>query len=529
MSVSEAHAVQANGPSARINELDLELGVADVLDRWPSAGVAVAVVRDGSPEWLFGHGVADIDSKEPIHEDTVFRIGSLTKTFTAIAVMQLWEQGVVDLDAPASHYLRAFRLIPAKESFRPTVRHLLTHTAGVGYFRRLSDLLRPGVGAGDRAGRSGAPPLAEYYRRGLPVEVEPGTKWAYSNHGFAVLGQIVEDVSGEPLEHYLRERIFEPLGMDHTDLVRSERVRSLLATGYVLRSHGLRAVADREVPTPGGGGMYSTAADIARYAAALQQMYTGQQDLVLKPETLASMFQPHFQLDPRLPGMGLAFELGEESGHKTIGKTGIVSGFHSAMVLAPDDRIGVVALTNTGGLEGRNSMVPLAASLLRRRLGLPDQAIRTDVRARPETWGEICGWYSPDPGPVINLPTRALWGAGAEVTVCDGHLPLKPLHPIPSIRRGMRLYPDDPSDPWAFRIEMPEYGINLRVVFNQSPEERQTVTRLLTDVFSFQKRPDTRNPRRLVGGALLAGATAIAVRRRREGARLQALIPADLR
>ncbi len=317
--------------------------------------------------------------------------------------------------------------------------------------------------------------------------------------------------------------------MDHTDLVRSERVRSRLATGYVLRSRGLKAVADRDVPSPGGGGMYSTAADLARYIASLQEMYAGQQDLVLKVETLASMFEPHFQLDPRLPGMGLAFELGEESGHKTIAKAGIVSGFHSAIVLAPGDRIGVVVLSNTGGLDGRNATAPLASALLRRQLGLPDQAIRTDIPARPEAWSEICGWYSPDPGPVTNLFTRALMGAGAEVTVRHGHLTLKPLHPIPAIRRGMRLRPDDPGDPYVFRIELPEYGINLRVVFRRSPEQGRTTTRLLTDTFSLQKRPNARNPRRLVNGALLAGATAIVVRQRREGKRLRALIPAHLR
>ena len=227
--------------------------------------------------------------------------------------------------------------------------------------------------------------------------------------------------------------------------------------------------------------------------------------------------------------MGLAFELGEESGHKTIGKTGIVSGFHSAIVLAPQDRIGVVVLSNTGGLDGRNATAPLATALLRRRLGLPDQAIRTDNAARPETWSEICGWYSPDPGPLTNLFTRALMGAGAEVTARDGHLMLKPLHPIPAIRRGMRLHPDDPNDPLTFRVEMPEYGINLRVVFSHSPEQGRTITRLLTDAFSLQKRPDARNPRPWVQGALLAGATAIAVGQRRKGQRLQALIPAHPR
>jgi CubicO group peptidase (beta-lactamase class C family) len=459
----------------------------------------------------------------------VFRIGSITKTFTAIAVMQLCEQGLVDLDAPASDYLRAFPLIPAERTFRPTLRHLLTHTAGIGYRRRLSDLLQPGVGSGDRAGRSGTPPFAEYYRRGLPVEVEPGTKWAYSNRGFAVLGQIVEDVSGQALGHYLRERIFEPLETDHTDLVRSERVRSRLATGYALRSRALKPVADREVPTPGGGGMYSTTADLARYIAALQRMYAGEPNLVLRPETLTSMFQPHFQLDPRLPRMGLAFELGQEGDHKTIAKTGIVSGFHSAMVLAPEGRIGVVVLSNTGGLDGRNVTAPLAAALLRRRLGLPDHAIRTDIPGRAEVWSEICGWYSPDPGPVTSLFTRALMGAGAEVTVSHGQLMLKPLHPIPAIRRGMRLHPDDPGDPWTFRVEMPEYGINLRVVFSHGAEQGRTMTRLLTDTFSFQKRRDARNPRPWVQGALLAGTTAFVVHQRRERQRLRALIPAHLR
>src|SRR6476646_7724325 len=226
------------GADDRIDELELKATVAQVLDRWPSAGLAVAVIRDGAVAWFHGHGLADVAARRSIAEDTAFRIASLTKTFTAIAVMQLWEQQLLDLDAPASDYLRTFRLLPAKPDLSPaTVRHLLTHTAGIGYWRRLSDLLRPGIGSGDRAGRSGALPLADYYHRGLPVEVEPGTKWVYSNHGFAALGQIVEDVTGQPLDRYLRERILDPLGMEHTDLIRSERITPHLATGYVLRSH----------------------------------------------------------------------------------------------------------------------------------------------------------------------------------------------------------------------------------------------------------------------------------------------------
>ena len=496
----------------RIDDLDLEATIAQVLDRWPSAGLAVAVIADGTLAWFHGHGLADVAAKMPISKQTVFRIASITKTFTAIAVMQLWEQGLVDLDAPANEYLRTFQLVPAKPTLpAATVRHLLTHTAGVGYFRRLSDLLRPGVGSGDRARRSGAQPLADYYRRGLPVEVEPGTKWVYSNHGFAALGQIVEDVSGEPLDRYLRDRILEPLGMQHTDLVRSDRVRTHLATGYVLRSHGLRPVADREVPTPGGGGMYSTTADIARYVGALLRMATNEHASVLRPDTVATMYRPHFQPDPRVPGMGLAFELGSEGDHRTVGKTGILSGFHSAIALAPEDGIGVSVLSNTGGLDGRGATVPLATMLLRLLLGLSVDPIRIDIPPRPETWSKICGWYGPSPGPVTNLFLRALMGAGAEVVVQGGRLLLKPLTPIPAMRRGFRLYPDDPDDPWVFRTYMPEFGMNFRVVFDGGPMDG-TATRLLLDMMTLDRQPDFRNPRPWVTGGLAVGTAALAIR-----------------
>jgi CubicO group peptidase (beta-lactamase class C family) len=499
---------------SEVDQRQMRARIAEVLNRWPCAGLAVGVVRDGQLVWFHGHGVADIATKKPITEETVFRIGSITKTFTAIAVMQLWEQGLVDLDAPANDYLRTFRLVPEKPNLRPaTVRHLLTHTAGIGYWRRLSDLLRPGVGSGVRAGRS-APRLAEYYERGLPFEVEPGTKWMYSNHGFAALGQIVEDVSGQTLDRYLREHVFDPLGMDHTDLIRSERVRRHLATGYVLRSRGLRPVVDREVLAVGASAAYSTAADLARYVAALLHQGANEHGSVLRPETLAYMFEPQYQPDRRIPGMGLGFLRGREGDHRTIGHDGIMSGFLSQMDIAPDDDIGVVVLANTGGLDGRGAPMPAGIALLRQLLDLPDEAIATDVPAHPEVWSEVCGWYSPDPGPVTNLFTRAFLGAGAEVTARGGHLTLKPLNPIPAIRRGMRLYPDDPDDPYVFRVDLSALGMGtLPLVFTGGSEDHGRAPRLLLNGMSLQKRPDVRNPRPWVTGVLAAGAATLAIRR----------------
>ena len=190
------------------------------------------------------------------------------------------------------------------------------------------------------------------------------------------------------------------------------------------------------------------------------------------------------------------------------------------MTIAPDDGIGVIVLANTGGLDGRGAPEPLGTALLRRLLDLPDEVIRTDIPVRPETWNQICGWYSPDPGPVTNLFTRAFMGAGAEVTVHRGHLMLKPLTPVPAMRKGMLLHPDDPFDPAVFRVDFSALGKGtLRVVFSGF-DATSTTPRLLMDGMSFQKRPDLRNPRPWVAAALSAGAAALTLtirHRRRRG------------
>jgi CubicO group peptidase (beta-lactamase class C family) len=275
---------------SELDQLELKAEIGRILNRWPTAGLAVGVVRSGRLKFFHGHGFADIASNTAVTEDTVFRIGSITRTFTAIAVMQLWEQGLLDLDAPANDYLRTYRLIPAKASFRPaTVRHLLTHTAGIREVLHPSGLLRMrDLGETVKLGRP-QPSLADYYRGGFHVDAEPGTRFTYTNHGFATLGQLVADVSGKSLDRYFREHIFDPLGMDDTDLIRS-------------------------VVTVGGGSAYSTPKDMARYLTALLGGETGERGSVLKPATMAAMFEPHYQPDPRMPGFGLGFLPDESRG-----------------------------------------------------------------------------------------------------------------------------------------------------------------------------------------------------------------------
>lgn len=510
----------------KVDELDLRARVAEIRNRWPTVGLAVGVVSDGSLEFFCGNGFADIASKAPISEDTVFRIGSITKTFTAIAIMQLWEQGRVGLDAPASQYLRAYRLVPANAGFGPpTVRHLLTHTAGIREVLHPSGLLRlRDLGETVKLGRP-VPSLAEYYRGALRYHTEPGTSFMYTNHGFATLGQIVEDVSGRPLASYLREHVFEPLGMANTDLVRSERVRAHLATGYELRSDGARAVVDYEPVTVGGGAAYSTPSDMSRYLAALLGGGANEHGAVLRPATMAAMFQPQYQPDPRIPGMGLAFFRFDLGGHPAVEHDGILPGFDSQILLAPSEGLGVMAFAN-GAKRGLHWLGPEIAGLARGLLGIAAPGIRTDLPHHPEIWADLCGWYRFSAH--LTDPAKFAIGPGAEVLVRHGQLMIRALSPIPGLYRGFLLHPDDDDDPDVFRIELPWLGIGTgRVVFGRRrPGIGTTAIHLDFAPLSFEKQPTGVNPRpwvpRALAGLGVAGAAAAIHRRGRPTGKVRA-------
>jgi hypothetical protein len=355
------------------------------------------------------------------------------------------------------------------------------------------------------------PPLAEYYRGGLRLVVEPGTAFAYSNHGFATLGQIVEDVSGKPLDRYFREHIFDRLGMANTDLVRSERVNTHLATGYELRSHGAEPVTDYELIPVGAGGIFSTPKDMARYVAALLGGGANEYGSVLKPATLATMFQPHYQPDPRLAGMGLAFFRANLGGHLAVEHDGILPGFDSQILLAPDEGVGVMAFAN-GARRGMHWLTPEVGDVLRQLLGSPDAVIRTDIPQHPEIWGDLCGWYRFSTH--ITDPAKFVLGAGAEIFVRRGQLILRYLSPVPALYQGFPMQPDDENDPYVFRIAFPWFGIGTgRVVFSREPGAGATAVHLDFGAvsLSFQRQPATSNPRLWAAGALGAlGAVAVA-------------------
>ena len=516
-SLTEPEAGPADQALPEANDQEMKARVGEILNRHPAVGLAVGVIRDRSLAFFYGHGVADIASGTPVTEDTVFRIGSLTKTVTAIAVMQLWERGLLDLDAPASNYLRAYKLVPAKATHRPaTVRHLLTYTAGLPQAVYLSRAFKPVVGETVQFGRR-VPALAEFYRGELHLVAEPGTMHIYSNHSFATLGQIVEDVSGEPLDRYLTGHIFEPLGMEQTDLLRSERVRGRLATEYALRSRGPRPIRDCDLITAGSGGIYSTTADMARYVAALLGGGASERGSVLKPETLAAMFAPQYQPDPLLPGVGLAFYRREVGGHLIVEKDGLVRGFASQMLVAPHAGVGVVAFTN-GARAAHAWLEPEMLGILSHVLGVQGDLIRAAVPHHPEIWGELCGWYA-FPGSLRDVQKWAV--AGVQVLVRRGQLTLRLVTPVPGLPREFPLHPEDGKDPGLFRIDLSALGMGTsRVVFSRAPETGTAAlhVELPGMPMSFQRQPAMSDPRVWASGALGAlgiAVAAAAIRRRR--------------
>jgi CubicO group peptidase (beta-lactamase class C family) len=506
-----------------IDESALRARMHEILNRRAAVGMAVGIVRDGRLEAFHGHGFADLESRRPINPDTVFRIASITKTFTAIAVMQLVERGLVDLDAPANEYLRAYRIVAAAGLPQPTVRQLLTHTAGIGEVVRPSDLLRPDWGDSVPPGAR-VPSLAEFYRSGLPVDVEPGTTFTYTNHGFATLGQLVTDVSDQPFEAYLRSNLFEPLGMSDTG-VRAEDVPvERRARGYAAGPRGPRPVVDRDWVTVGASSIWSTIRDMSRYAAALMGGGANDAGRILRPDTMAWMFEPHFQPDPRVPGMGLGFDRNPSGDHLVIGHGGILPGFNAQLFVAPADRLGVVAFV-TGGHLAMLWLPSEIGGLMGDLLDVPEAPVRTDLPQHPEVWGRICGRYAFG-GRLTDVRARLMTGAGARVSVRGDSLVLQLLTPVPALLAGLPLRPDDADDPFAFRLDLRQFGLpTARIVFSM---DGPSATSMHVDLFPMSLRRvtsslmDGRRSRLVAAVAVSAAASAAAAMASETGRRLAA-------
>ncbi len=289
--------------------------------------------------------------------------------------------------------------------------------------------------------------------------------------------------------------------MADTDLVRSELVKSRLATGYNLRSNGAKAVTEREMVTAGAASDLLQPERHGSLRRGSPRRWRQRARLGAQTGDRCQHVRAHYQPDPRIPGIGLAFFRANLGGHLAVEHQGIHPGFNSQIFLAPDDGVGVMAFTN----GARRAMLWLPAEvsgLLKQLLGVPDEAIRTDVPQRPEMWGDICGWYRLS-GPLTDVRVRSMIGAGAEVSVRRGQLTLRGLSPIPALYKGLPLHPDDDKDPYVFRIDLSEFGIgSVRVVFSDDPGGATTRVHLDVMPLTLHKQPATLSPRWWVTGAL---------------------------
>jgi len=347
---------QGQGPTDAVElEAFLDELMAKDIEANHVPGAAVSVVKDGKLFIAKGYGYADLENKIPIDAgQTVFAIGSVGKVFTWTAVMQLVEQGKLNLDADVNTYLD-FR-IPDTYSEPITLKHLMTHTAG------FEDLWFE-VFAWDA---NDVMPVGEWLASHIPARVRPpGEAAAYSNYGAMLAGYIVARVSGEPYEQYIQEHIFEPLGMDHSTIQRPlpPGLREHASLGYWYSDGAYQAVPKipddylgQTAMNPAGGHL-SSVTDMARFMIAhLQGGFYGDASTgmrILEETTARQMQDTLYTPDPRVLGTAYGFFDFSDNGQRAIGHTGGTLGFATLLMLLPDQNLGVfVVYTNedVGGL-----------------------------------------------------------------------------------------------------------------------------------------------------------------------------------
>lgn len=304
------------------------------------AGVTFAAVVDDKPFFAKGYGYADVAGKKRVDPaTTMFRIGSVSKLFTWTAVMQLVDEGRLDLDADVNTYLKEFK-IPATYAEPVRMRHLLTHTPGfedsiIGLFAKSHEQCGP---------------LGDVLAREMPRRVRPAGELAsYSNHGSALAAHIVATVSGMPWEDYIETRILKPLGMEHTSVRQPapEALPAALSKGYKWENGRYEEKAFEYCPIGPAGCMSASAGDLVPFLIAHLQDGRYGSTRILREETARRMRTPLFAHDPRLPGMGYGFMRMASNGETIVQHGGDTLYFHTYFALLPDRHTGFILSSNT--------------------------------------------------------------------------------------------------------------------------------------------------------------------------------------
>ncbi|HKE57331.1 MAG TPA: serine hydrolase domain-containing protein, partial [Pyrinomonadaceae bacterium] len=327
-----ASAILARGQDGLTSELTAKVDklAAEALEKSGVPSASVAIVKDGQIVYLKAYGSARLEPKTPATSAMRYSIGSISKQFTAAAILLLQEEGKLSLDDKVAKFIPD--LTRANEV---TIRQLLSHTSGYqDYWPQdyvMPMMLKPVTSA----------KIMDMWAR-KPLDFDPGTKWQYSNTNYVIAGAIIEKASGKPLLQFLRERIFTPLGMSSVANIDEKKLGDTDPTGYMRYALGPLRVAPKEGPgwLFAAGELAMTAEDLAKWNISIMDQK------LLKPASYREL-EREAQLNNGLgTRYGLGVSLATEAGHRAVSHGGEVSGFVSESVVFPDDRVSVVALTN---------------------------------------------------------------------------------------------------------------------------------------------------------------------------------------
>ncbi len=329
------HAQAAAAPAPASVVVDPSLAAVDSMFNatYPAGGpgAAVLVSRDGRVLMRKAYGGADLELGVPMRPDHVFRLGSITKQFTAVGILMLADEGKLSLDDEITKFFPGY----PTHGRRITVEHLLTHTSGIRSYTSIPEW-RPLT----RNDLTPAELIAVF--RDQPMDFAPGTDWRYNNSGFALLGAIIEQLSGQSYADFTRTRFFEPLGMRDTRVETHEALIPRRVRGYSMGQGRAISNADYISLTHpyAAGALVSTVDDLHRWG---QAMAAGR---LLKPETWRRAFTAYRLADGRSAGYGYGFFVGELAGKPTVEHGGDIDGFSTDGVWIPSEKLQVYVLSN---------------------------------------------------------------------------------------------------------------------------------------------------------------------------------------
>lgn len=375
--------------------------VKSAMERDQVPGISIAIEHGGDLLAAKGYGFSDLENRVPATEHSVYRIGSVTKQFTAAAVLKLAEEGRLSLDDPIETYVPAF---PTRD-FHITVAGLLDHTSGIKGYTEMPDFWEKA-----RLDLSHEEMVALI--ASAPFEFEPGERYQYSNSAYFLAGLVIEKVSGKSYAEYLEETFFEPLGLFETHYLYDAPIIPNRAEGYALEDGVIVNAEPLSMLLPyAAGSLGSSARDLLVWQRALTS------GRAVSAESFERMTTPATLLSGEKTDYGLGLGMSSLDGHEKISHGGGINGFLTHVAWYPDDALFVVVLSNSTSAHPG----PLANQLARLTLGLPEPEVRPVTRS-PDELERYVGTYDPGRSPIpVTLDEGVLSLGGGRLVPVGGH------------------------------------------------------------------------------------------------------------